>query len=99
MNKKILKTIKISIIVFILATLVFSLIVSQDEHHLETCHEDHCIYCAIIHIAQNIINLSIIFIIAVIIGVLIYFFLSRLHKEKTFFVQSSLVFLKVQLNE
>lgn len=99
MNKKIIKAIKISIIVFIIATLVFSLIVSQDEHHLETCHEDHCIYCAIIHIAQNIISLSIAFIVAVVIGVLIYFFLSRLHKEQVVFVLSSLVFQKVQLNE
>ncbi len=99
MNKKILKVIKIAVVVFIIATLVCSLIVSQDEHHLETCHEDHCIYCAIIHFAQNIINLSIAFVVAIVIGVLIYFFLSRLHKEQEIFVQSSLVFQKVQLNE
>lgn len=99
MNKKILKAIKIAVVVLMAATLVFSLIVSQDEHHLETCHEDHCIYCAIIHIAQNIINLSIAFVVAMVIGVLIYFFLSRLHKEQEIFVQSSLVFQKVQLNE
>ena len=99
MNKKILKVIKIAVVVFIIDTLVFSLIVSQDEHHLETCHEDHCIYCAIIHIAQNIISLSIAFVVVAVIGVLIYFFLSRLHKEQIVFVQSSLVFQKVQLNE
>ena len=99
MNKKILKAIKIAVVVFIIATLVCSLIVSQDEHHLETCHENHCIYCAIIHIAQNIISLSIAFVVAIVIGVLIYFFLSRLHKEQVIFVQSSLVFQKVQLNE
>lgn len=99
MNKKILKAIKIAVVVFIIATLVCSLIVSQDEHHLETCHEDHCFYCAIIHIAQNIISLSIAFVVAIVIGVLIYFFLSRLHKEQVIFVQSSLVFQKVQLNE
>lgn len=99
MNKKILKVIKIAVVVLMAATLVFSLIVSQDEHHLETCHEDHCIYCAIIHIAQNIINLSIAFVVAVVIGVLIFFFLSRLHKEQVVFVQSSLVFQNVQLNE
>ena len=99
MNKKILKAIKIAVVVLMVATLIFSLIVSQDERHLETCHEDHCIYCVIIHIAQNIISLSIAFIVAVVIGVLIYFFLSRLHKEQVVFVQSSLVFQKVQLNE
>ncbi len=99
MNKKILKTFKKSIIVFIVITLVFSLIVSQDEHHLETCNEDHCIHCIIIHITQNIINITTSFIMAVVIGALIYFFLSRLHKEQFIFVQSSLVFQKVQLNE
>ena len=99
MNIKILKAIKIAVIIFIIATLVFSLIVSQDEHHLETCHEDHCIYCAIIHFSQNIISLSIAFAVTVVIGALIYFFLSRLHKEQEIFVQSSLVFQKVQLNE
>lgn len=99
MNKKILKVIKIVVIVLISAILVCSLIVSQDEHHLEKCHEDHCAYCIIIHVAQNIINLSIAFVIAIVIGVLIYFFLSRSHKEQEIFVQSSLVFQKVQLNE
>ncbi len=99
MNKKILKAIKIAVVVFIIATLVCSLIVSQDEHHLETCHEDHCFYCAIIHIAQNIISLSIAFIVAVVIGVLIYFFLSRLHRRQVVFMLVSLVFQKVQLNE
>ena len=99
MNKKILKAVKIAVVVLMVATLIFSLIVSQDEHHLETCHEEHCVYCAIIHIAQNIISLSIAFVVAIVIGVLIYFFLSRLHKEQEIFVQSSLVFQKVQLNE
>ena len=99
MNRNIIKNIKIAIIIFMVFVLVLSLIVSQNEHHIENCHEDHCIYCAIIHFAQNIINLSITFVLAIVIGVLIQFFLSRLHKEKEVFVQSSLVFKKVQLNE
>ncbi|MBR3002973.1 MAG: hypothetical protein IKF38_05395 [Clostridia bacterium] len=99
MNKKILKAIKIAVVVLMAAILVFSLIVSQDERHLETCHEDHCIYCVIIHIAQNIISLSIAFVVAIVIGVLIYFFLSRLHRRQVVFMLASLVFQKVQLNE
>ena len=95
---KVLKVIKITITIFAIAALVFSLVVSQDEHHIETCHHEHCFYCAIIHIAQNIINLSIAFIIAIVIGVLIYLFLSRLHKNQAVFVLFSLVFQKVQLN-
>ena len=99
MNKKILKAIKMVAVVLMAITLVLSLIVSQDENHLETCHEDHCIWCSIIHIAKNIISLSIAFIVAVVIGVLIYFFLSRLHRRQVVFVLVSLVFQKVQLNE
>ena len=99
MNKKILKAIKIAVIIFIIATLVCSLIVSQDEHHLEVCHEEHCIYCAIIHVAQIITYLSIIYLIITMIGFLINFFLSRLLKKQVFFVLNSLVFQKVQLNE
>ena len=99
MNRKILKFIKTIIIVLFIATLILSMVVSQDRHHLETCHKDHCSICTIIHIAQNIINLSIAFIICIVLGFLVHFFLSRLHKEQTFFVQSSLVFQKVQMNE
>lgn len=99
MNKNVLKTIKVIIIVFIVATLIFSIVVSQDEHHLEKCHKDECIYCAIIHIAQNIMILSISVVIDIMLGILIYYFLSRLCKEKEFYEQFSLVFQKVQLNE
>lgn len=99
MNKKILKAIKIAFVIYIIATLVFSLIVSQNNHHLEICHQEHCFTCTLIHFAQTIISLSIVFVLSSMIGVLIYFFLSRLHKEEVIFVQSSLVFQKVQFNE
>ena len=99
MNRKLLKALKLAIIVLIMATLVFSIIVSQDEHHLETCHEEHCAHCMIILMAQSIISISIAFVIAIVIGALIYMFLARIHKEQEIFIQDSLVFQKVQLNE
>ena len=99
MRKRNLKVIKIAIILFIIVAYLFLFIVSQDEHHLETCNEEHCVYCAIIQVAQNIIIVSIVVVIAIMIGVLIFFFLSRLHKEQNIFMQLSLVFQKVQLNE
>ena len=37
--------------------------------------------------------------VAIVIGALIYMFLARLHKEQEIFMQDSLVFQKVQLNE
>ena len=99
MSKKILKKIKILLIVFIIISLFFSFIVSQNTYHLKICHEKYCPICAIIYIAQTIISLSTVFIIYTFVGFLIYFLLSRLYKEQTFFMQSSLVFQKVQLNE
>ena len=99
MKRKLLKAIKIAIIILIAATLVFSLIASQDEHHLETCHEEHCAHCMIILMAQSIISISIAFVIAIVIGALIYMFLARIHKEQEIFMQDSLVLQKVQLNE
>ena len=99
MNRKLLNAIKTLIIFLIIATLVFSIIVSQDEHHLETCHEEHCAHCMIILMAQSIISISIAFVIAIVIGALIYMFLARIHKEQEIFIQESLVLQKVQLNE
>ena len=96
MNKKV---IKISIILAIIAILVFSFIVSQDKHHIETCHEHECVWCRIIHIAQNIINLFIDLIVTLVIGCLTYQILSRLKREKVISTRFSLVIQKVQLNE
>ena len=99
MKKQIINTIKITTVFLIIATIMFSIIVSQDAHHVETCHEEHCTWCCIIHIAQRVINLAIAFVIAILVGVLIYFFLSRLYKEQKCFKSRSLVFQKVQFNE
>lgn len=99
MNKKMLEAIKITVIIFVITNLIFSIIVSQDEHHIKTCQDEHCTYCTIIQISQNILDLSIAFIIKITIGFLVYFFLSRLCKKHFVFAQSSLVFQKVQLNE
>lgn len=99
MNKFIAKIIIRTIIVLFCVSLIFSSIVSQDEHHLETCHDEHCTICNIIHIAQSIISLSVAIIVTAFVGFLIHFLLSRIYKEKKNFVFKSLVFQKVQLNE
>ena len=82
MNKKLLKTIKSIIIVLIICALFIAFVASQDEHHLETCHHEHCTICAIIHLAQNIISLLVTFVICTSIGFLIHIILSKMHKEK-----------------
>ena len=98
MNKKLI-VIKVVTLILVSAILIFSFIVSQNEHHIEICNEKHCAICSIIHIAQNIINISTIYIICIVVGFLIYFFLSRLHERNIIFILISLVFQKVQLNE
>lgn len=99
MSKKTLRIIKVAVVIFVIATLIGSLIVLQDTHHLETCHEHHCIYCQLIHIAQNIINIVLTLVIILELGILIYFFLSKIEKEIVTFIHLPLVFQKVQFNE
>ena len=99
MNKKILQIIKKALIITLAITFIFSLLISQNECHLLTCSNHHCIYCVVIHISQKIINLSIIAIIAIVFGVFLYSFLSKLRQNKLIFILNSLIFRKVQLNE
>ena len=99
MKNKLLDLNKIAIIFIIIVSLMFSFIVSQDSHHLDTCHEEHCFECAIIHIAQAIITLAVTVFVYMVSSFLIYYVLSRLHKTTNVFMQKSLVFQKVQQNE
>lgn len=99
MNNKIKNVIKIIIISVCVFVLIVSSIVSQDLYHLETCKEEHCIKCAMIQIAQTIIESIIAIVFYVFIGFLIYFFLSRLYNYVKIVIKNSLVFQKVQFNE
>ena len=96
MNKKIILKM---LIIIVSISLIYSFIVSQDFHHLDTCNDEHCHKCSAIHYAQNIVKLSI----TILIYSFIYSFvdccLSYLHEEIEVFVQKSLVFQKVQFNE
>lgn len=99
MNNKLLKTIKYLLITVICISLLFMVIVSQDEHHLESCHEEHCAKCQIIQIAQNFINIVHAIILLAFIGFLIFVMLDKIKKEKIISLQKTLIFDKVQLNE
>ena len=93
-----LKIIKITIITVIVISLIMSGIVSSNSNHLNTCCEKHCSICCIIEVAQAIISMIFAVFVCTTASFLVYFFLSRLHKKQFIFVQSSLVFQKVQLN-
>lgn len=99
MNKRLIinfiKAFGIAVIVF---SLIISSIISQDEHHLEVCHEDNCTICQMIVIARTIVELTTLVIMVNLLTFIIYFILSRMHKSYEFFLQNSLILQKVQLN-
>ena len=93
------KAVKVVMIAFTISVLIFFLIVSQDNHHIETCHDDDCVYCAIILVSQNVINLVVAFVSAIMVGVFVQYFLSRLREKQEVSMNFSLIFQKVQMNE
>lgn len=99
MNKKVLNTIKVVLTLLLILSVFCSFIVSQNEYHLEMCHEEKCPFCVIIYMAQSIINFILIVFICKVIGFFIFTFSSRFHKKQTILKQKSLIFQKVQLNE
>lgn len=86
-------------LVIVIIMIIFTIIVSQDEHHLEICDKEHCAICNMIYIARYIINFFLLFAIVIKIKLLIHIFLSRIYKERSFLVKLTLVFQKVELNE
>ena len=99
MNSNFAKLLNVMIVSFIIALFMFSIFVSQNEHHLEVCHEEDCVLCSIIHIAQNISNFINTNIVILIITTSFYIVLSRVYDKLNSFEQLSLIFQKVQFNE
>ena len=95
MNNKLLKIIKYLLMTVICISLLLMIIVSQDEYHLEKCHEEHCAQCQIIQIAQNIINIVQAIILWVFIGLVIFIMLDKIKKEKMIMIQRTLIFDKL----
>lgn len=98
-NKKKLNIIKNTIIIVSIIGLVICSVVSQDSHHLEICKDHDCSICAVIHIAQAIIQITSLICILIIELLLIHYILSKIHKNKNIIVINSLVFQNIQLNE
>lgn len=99
MNKRIYQVLKIVIVSIIIISLILSVIVSLDYHHLETCEEEHCFVCSVIHIAQNIVSLILVAYVWICTSFFIHFCLARMRTKCAIFVKASLIFQKVQLNE
>lgn len=99
MNIKIHNVMKKTIILLVITFLILSLVILHNHIHIEECHDEYCIECAIIHFAQNIVQKIIIT--AIIFNVTIYTFftLSKLVIIEYFYKSNSLFIQKIQLNE
>lgn len=82
-----------------IVALIFSFVISQDQHHLATCHEVECSECMMIHMAQAVIQIAFSICVCFVMSFLIHYVLSRIHKNERIFVPFLPVFLKIQLNE
>lgn len=96
MNNRVLRIITI---ITICISLLLIFIASQDECHLNNCHEEHCSRCEIIQISKCIISFIQVALLLIFIGFLIYILIDKMKKEERIIVQKSLIFEKVQLNE
>ena len=98
MKNTLLNILKITGIAIVVFSLILSSIISHDEHHIEECHDDDCVICQMIIMAQCISKVTVLIIIASFLAFVIYFILSRIHRIEIFSFQNSLIFQKVQFN-
>ena len=98
MKNLLLNALKISTIAIVVVSIILSSIISHDEHHIEECHDDDCVICQMILMAQCISKVTVLIIIASFLAFVIYFILSRIHRISNFCFQNSLIIQKVQFN-
>lgn len=92
------RILKIVLVIMMVVTISFSFIISSDNNHIDTCHEEHCIKCAIIHIAKSIVHTIITLKYVIVKFLLIQYVMAKCHY--TFFkTDDSLVYKMVQFNE
>ena len=89
---------KVVILLFIMSLIVTSFIANND-YHLENCDEEDCHICALIKIAKIVISTLVVIVIVKECGFCIYYILSRIKRSSLLFLNKSLVFQKVQLND
>ena len=98
MKMNIIKIFKFLAILLCIIALFFMLIISQDSHHLSFCDHEDCSICAIIHLAQSIINVLALILTYVFIGFFTKNIISKYKTINYIYKNNSLVSLKVQLN-
>ena len=98
MKNALLNALKIAGITIAIFSLILSSIISHDEIHIEECHDDDCVICQMIIMAQCISKVTVLIIIASFLAFVIYLILSRIHRIDILSFQNSLIFQKVQFN-
>lgn len=89
---------KAIIIICIICLFVMSFI-SQNQYHLDNCHEEDCEVCTIIQMAKMVMN-NLLGVIVIVLEIFtLYYVLSRIKKCDVITIRESLLFRKVQLNE
>ena len=91
------------IIIVIMMTLfcvstMISGIVSLDLHHIQTCEEEECAICNMIHVAQLLTGLMLAMVLVVFVITPHHSVLEKVHGKRESTMNQSLVFQKVQLN-
>ena len=89
---------KTLILTCIICLLIMSY-VSQDQYHLDNCHEENCRVCIMIQIAKVIVNNMLATVMITTVLFLIYYILSKIKKLKIVCLKNTLIYRKVQLNE
>lgn len=95
-NKK--GILKLILVMMMILTIIFCFIASSDFHHLDTCHDDHCSKCAIIHMSQLITQVTPLLTIVILKIFFIQYVLSKIY-HKYNYLKFSLVSQSVQFNE
>lgn len=99
MIKKTSKLILIFLSILLVIFISVSFVASQHTHHLETCHEEKCAICNIIHIAREFVYKILILGINIAFINSIVFIITKIYSYNYFALPKSLVHQNVQLNE
>lgn len=99
MKSKMFRILKIAIVVMMILAIIFCFAVSVDFHHLDTCHEHHCMKCTMIHMAQSIMHITVGITVNVISILLISRFFCAIYKLKISILVNTLITQRVQFNE
>ncbi len=91
--------IKVFFVLSLIVSLILTSLVSCDAHEVSCCKDEECTTCAMIQLAQVVVNNILGYILIVFISFSLYFFLVRICYDIKYSYKFTMVAQKVQLNE